>query len=153
MRTPALPLEVEARFDYLVLAGIVQDADVVDGDLPFEVSLQQERQQLARDVVLEIGWPEGEVRTKIPFYAKIGVGQLILIDRDNKQVEVFRGSGGKLLPGAEQAWERGCGRLEWVVLEWNTHAIEFYERFGAQHMNDWLLYRLDRPALERLASS
>src|SRR5436309_11714317 len=55
MRTPALPLEVEARFDYLVLAGIVQDADVVDGDLPFEVSLQQERQQLARDVVLEIG--------------------------------------------------------------------------------------------------
>src|SRR5919202_906616 len=35
---------------------------------------------------------------------------------------------------AEQALKRGCGGLEWIVLEWNTHAIEFYKRFGAKHM-------------------
>ena len=54
---------------------------------------------------------------------------------------------------AQQAWKRGCARLDWVVLEWNTHAIDFYERFGAKHMDDWLLYRLDRPALKRLVAS
>ena len=54
---------------------------------------------------------------------------------------------------AEQAWKRGCGRLEWIVLEWNTHAIDFYERLGAKHLDDWLLYRLDGTALERLAAS
>jgi GNAT superfamily N-acetyltransferase len=54
---------------------------------------------------------------------------------------------------AEQAWKRGCARLDWVVLEWNRHAIDFYERLGAKHLDDWLLYRLDGTALERLAAS
>ena len=46
--------------------------------------------------------------------------------------------------------ERGCGRFEWMVLHWNTHAINFYERLGAKRMSDWLLYRLDREGLLRL---
>src|SRR4051794_40929894 len=44
---------------------------------------------------------------------------------------------------AEQAWKRGCGRMDWVVLDWNTHAIEFYKRLGARHPDDWHVYRLD----------
>lgn len=51
---------------------------------------------------------------------------------------------------AEQALSRGCGRLDWVVLDWNHHAIAFYERLGATHLDDWLPYRLDRTGLERL---
>ena len=52
---------------------------------------------------------------------------------------------------AEEAVRRGCGRMEWVVLDWNTSAQEFYERLGARHLDDWYFYRLDREALERLA--
>src|SRR5690242_16595924 len=54
---------------------------------------------------------------------------------------------------AEQALSRGCGRLDWVVLDWNKHAIDFYERLGARHLDDWHVYRLDRAGLERLAPS
>ena len=43
---------------------------------------------------------------------------------------------------ARLALERGCGRLEWSVLDWNKSAIGFYEKLGAQEMNDWTVYRL-----------
>lgn len=42
----------------------------------------------------------------------------------------------------EEAQRRGCGRFEWQVLDWNQHAINFYQRQGAQHMKEWLLYRI-----------
>ncbi len=51
---------------------------------------------------------------------------------------------------AGEALRRGCGRLEWVVLDWNTHAIDFYERLGAARLTDWLPYRLDVEGLKRL---
>ena len=38
--------------------------------------------------------------------------------------------------------ERGCGRLEWWVLDWNEAAIRFYESLGAEAMSDWTVYRL-----------
>jgi GNAT superfamily N-acetyltransferase len=52
---------------------------------------------------------------------------------------------------AQEALRRGCGRLDWAVLDWNKHAINFYERLGAQRMGDWLLYRLDRAGLDAVA--
>jgi GNAT superfamily N-acetyltransferase len=53
-----------------------------------------------------------------------------------------RGIGLALLAALEQrAREAGCGRLEWAVLDWNESAIEFYRRFGARPMQDWILYR------------
>ena len=42
------------------------------------------------------------------------------------------------------AHDRGCGRMEWTVLDWNRPAIDFYDRLGARHMKEWLLYRLLR---------
>ena len=42
----------------------------------------------------------------------------------------------------EEAKKRGCGRMEWSVLDWNQLAINFYERLGAQHMKEWLRYRI-----------
>lgn len=44
----------------------------------------------------------------------------------------------------DEAHRRGCGRMEWVVLDWNKIAIDFYNRIGAHHLNNWLTYRLDR---------
>jgi GNAT superfamily N-acetyltransferase len=53
-----------------------------------------------------------------------------------------RGIGLALLAALEQrARELGCGRLEWSVLNWNESAIEFYRRFGARPMPEWILYR------------
>jgi GNAT superfamily N-acetyltransferase len=66
----------------------------------------------------------------------------------------FRGAGlGKalLLHLAALAHERGCGRMEWAVLDWNEPAIGFYEALGAKRLLDWQICRLERAALERLA--
>ena len=49
-----------------------------------------------------------------------------------------------------QARERGCGRMEWTVLDWNTHAIQFYQKLGARQMDEWQLYRLTQPNFDRL---
>jgi GNAT superfamily N-acetyltransferase len=47
--------------------------------------------------------------------------------------------------------ERGYGRLEWSVLDWNTPAIEFYESLGAVGMDEWTVHRLSGEALRSLA--
>jgi GNAT superfamily N-acetyltransferase len=50
---------------------------------------------------------------------------------------------------AKLAVERDCGRFEWSVLDWNTHAIRFYERMGATLMPDWRICRIAGDALQR----
>lgn len=63
-----------------------------------------------------------------------------------------RGVGDALLRRlARLACERGCGRLEWSVLDWNEPAIRFYRRLGAEPMSDWTVFRVTGTALERLA--
>jgi ribosomal protein S18 acetylase RimI-like enzyme len=41
------------------------------------------------------------------------------------------------------AQKKKCGRMEWVVLDWNTNAIKFYDKLGARPMNEWITYRMD----------
>jgi GNAT superfamily N-acetyltransferase len=52
---------------------------------------------------------------------------------------------------AEIAVERGCGRMEWAVLDWNRPAIGFYEKLGARPNDDWTVYRLAGDSLRDLA--
>lgn len=49
-----------------------------------------------------------------------------------------------------RAHDRGCGRMEWTVLDWNRLAIDFYDRLGAKHMKEWQLYRLLREDMARI---
>jgi GNAT superfamily N-acetyltransferase len=49
--------------------------------------------------------------------------------------------------------ERGYGRLEWSVLDWNEPSIAFYKSLGAKAMDEWTTYRLEGEALRRLAVS
>ena len=66
----------------------------------------------------------------------------------------FRGAGlGKalLLHLAALAHDRGCGRMEWAVLDWNEPAIGFYEALGAKRLLDWQICRLDAQALTKHA--
>ena len=53
---------------------------------------------------------------------------------------------------ARVAKERGCGRFEWSVLDWNTPSIEFYKSLGAEIKKEWLINRLSGEALDKLAS-
>jgi GNAT superfamily N-acetyltransferase len=54
---------------------------------------------------------------------------------------------------AKLAKERGCGRLEWSVLDWNEPAIKLYKDVGAIPMDEWTVYRLTGEALTELAAS
>lgn len=69
-------------------------------------------------------------------------------------LESMRGKGfGKELLKylAKLTVEKGFGRLEWCVLDWNTPSIEFYKSLGAEVMKEWLLNRMTGEALEKLA--
>ena len=62
-----------------------------------------------------------------------------------------RGVGSALFGAVSRlAVERGCGRLEWAVLDWNRPAIDFYERLGAYALGEWSIFRLTGDALEAL---
>lgn len=64
-----------------------------------------------------------------------------------------RGAGRALLARlAQLALERGCGRLEWSVLDWNAPAIGFYRRLGAEPQDEWTVYRVSGEALSALAT-
>lgn len=52
---------------------------------------------------------------------------------------------------AREALELGCERMEWIVLDWNTTAMSFYERLGAKVLHEWKHFRMDRDDMERLA--
>jgi GNAT superfamily N-acetyltransferase len=62
------------------------------------------------------------------------------------------GAGRALLRAlARIAVRRGCGRMEWAVLDWNTPSIRFYRRLGAGFRKEWILTRLTGAPLRRLA--
>jgi GNAT superfamily N-acetyltransferase len=54
---------------------------------------------------------------------------------------------------AQIAQGRGCGRMEWAVLDWNDPAIQFYKKLGAEPMNEWTVFRLTQDGIAKLAGS
>ena len=106
----------------------------------------------ARAVVARV---DGQVAGFALFYRNFStfVGREGLFLEDLYVRPAFRGQGvGRGLLGhvARIAAERGCGRMEWSVLNWNRRAIGFYEALGARPVNDWTIYRLDRAALDAM---
>lgn len=82
------------------------------------------------------------------FLAKPGI---YLEDLYVRQKFRGQGAGEALLRHlAKTALTRGCGRLEWSVLDWNQRAIDFYKSLGAVPMNEWTIYRVTGPALAAL---
>ena len=53
---------------------------------------------------------------------------------------------------AEIAKQRGCGRMEWTVLDWNSRAIDFYNEMGADLMAEWKIVRLDARGIQNLSN-
>jgi GNAT superfamily N-acetyltransferase len=70
-----------------------------------------------------------------PEYRRFGVGKALLVYL------------------ARLCVERGYGRFEWAVLDWNTPALDFYRSLGAEAMSEWTTHRLSGDALARLAET
>jgi GNAT superfamily N-acetyltransferase len=84
----------------------------------------------------------------------VGKPGLYLEDLYVRQQYRGQGCGEALLRHlAKLALERGCGRFEWSVLDWNQRAIDFYKALGAQPMAEWTIFRVSGDALTKLGSS
>jgi GNAT superfamily N-acetyltransferase len=86
------------------------------------------------------------------FSTFLGRKGLYLEDLYVKQNRRGHGYGTRMLTAlAALAVERGCGRFEWSVLDWNANAIAFYEKMGAAVLPDWRICRVTGEALASLA--
>lgn len=66
------------------------------------------------------------------------IEDLFILEEERKN-----GLGKQLFSYAQKlAKERRCGRMEWIVLDWNTPAIRFYEKHNGRHMDEWRFYRM-----------
>jgi GNAT superfamily N-acetyltransferase len=104
-----------------------------------------------------IGYVGDEPAGMVVFYSTFStfVGQPGIYLEDIYVDESWRGHGlGRVLMQyvAKLSVQRGCGRFEWSVLDWNAPAIGFYEKLGARPQSDWTMYRLQGEALARLAA-
>jgi GNAT superfamily N-acetyltransferase len=103
-----------------------------------------------------VGEVDGEVVAFALFFANFStfLGKPGLYLEDLYVQPAHRGTGlGKALLAhlAGLAVERGCGRFEWSVLDWNAHAIRFYEGLGATVLPDWRICRLTGERLQAFA--
>src|SRR2546427_12955711 len=88
------------------------------------------------------------------FSTWLGRPGLYLEDLFVKPEKRGKGYGRALLVDlAKIALERGCGRMEWAVLDWNEPAIKFYRALGAKPMEEWTVFRLTRDGIAKLAQS
>jgi GNAT superfamily N-acetyltransferase len=98
------------------------------------------------------GQPAGFALYSFTFASFLGKPGIYVEDFFVEQAFRNRGIGRTLLVQlARIGRERGCGRLEWSVLNWNERAMEFYQDLGAVPMDEWTTFRLTGEALERLA--
>ena len=99
------------------------------------------------------GTPVGFALYFFNFSTFVGRPGLYLEDLFVRPAERSRGIGRELLRAlARIARERGCGRMEWAVLDWNEPALRFYRSLGARQMKEWIVHRLTPVEIEQLAS-
>jgi GNAT superfamily N-acetyltransferase len=110
----------------------------------------------AAEVLLafEEGSPVGFAVYFFNFSTWLGRPGLYLEDLFVKPEKRGKGYGRVLLVElAKIARDRGCGRMEWAVLEWNEPAIKFYRALGAKPMDEWTVFRLTGDGIAKLADA
>jgi GNAT superfamily N-acetyltransferase len=130
---------------------------------PHEVTATEEQltevlfgQRPAAEVVLALDGsvPVGFAVFFHNFSTWLGQPGVYLEDLFVKPQERGKGYGRALLVHlAKIARDRGCGRMEWAVLDWNEPAIQFYRALGANPMDEWTVFRLTRDGILKLAES
>jgi len=87
------------------------------------------------------------------FSTFVGRPGLYLEDLFVRPAQRKHGIGRALLRAlARIASQRGCGRMEWAVLDWNEPALRFYKSLDARQMNEWIIHRLTPVEIEKLAA-
>jgi len=99
------------------------------------------------------GEPAGFALYFFNFSTFVGRPGLYLEDLFVRPAQRQHGIGRALLRAlARIAEERGCGRMEWAVLDWNEPALRFYKSLDARQMNEWIIHRLTPVEISRLAA-
>ena len=87
------------------------------------------------------------------FSTFVGCPGLYLEDLFVRPAQRKHGIGRALLRAlARIASQRGCGRMEWAVLDWNEPALRFYKSLDARQMNEWIIHRLTPVEIAKLAA-
>jgi GNAT superfamily N-acetyltransferase len=103
-------------------------------------------------LALENAEPVGFAVYFYNFSTWLGRAGLYLEDLFVRPEKRGKGYGRALLVRLAQiAKERGCGRMEWAVLDWNEPAIQFYRKLGATPMHEWTVFRLTDEEIAKLA--
>jgi len=151
---PATEADAQLLFDLILeLAAYEKLADEVTGDAEvLRRSLFEER--AAEALLLETA--DGEAIGYAIFFTTFSTFECrsgIWLEDVYVRPEHRRGGIGRLVMEhlATLALERGHVRLDWVALEWNGPALDFYEQLGARRLDDWKLLRLERDGIRRLA--
>ena len=155
-----LAIRPATRADLPLIAGLIRALadyeklahEVRFDDATLDTKLFGER-PYAEVVIGEVdGVPQGFALFFHNFSTFLGRPGIYLEDLYVKPEMRGKGIGKALLVHlARTAKERGCGRFEWSVLDWNESAITFYRSIGATPMDEWKLFRLVGEALDRLA--
>jgi GNAT superfamily N-acetyltransferase len=151
---PATEGDVQLLFDLIVeLATYEKLADQMRGDA--EVLRRSLFEEKAAEALL-LETPDGELVGYAIFFTTFSTFECrsgIWLEDVYVRPEHRRGGIGRAVMEhlAQLAQERGHVRLEWVALDWNEPALNFYEKLGARRLDDWVIHRLERDGIERLA--
>ena len=128
--------------------------EVVATDADMHAALFGERPVVETVIATLDGEPVGYALFFPTFSTFLGKPGLYLEDLYVRPAARGLGVGRKLLEHlARLTVERGWGRLEWSVLDWNEPSIAFYKKMGARPMDEWTVFRLTGDSLQRLARS
>ena len=162
MKETGLSIRPATVMDVPVILQLIRDLAAYER-APNEVTATKEQlvdvlfgQKPAAEVLLafENGMPAGFAVFFHNFSTWLGRPGLYLEDLFVKPEMRGKGYGRALLIDlAKIARERGCGRMEWAVLNWNDPAIQFYRKLGAKPMDEWTVFRLTRDGIAKLAES
>jgi GNAT superfamily N-acetyltransferase len=151
---PATEADVQILFDLILeLATYEKLADEVAGDA--EVLRRSLFEEKAAEALL-LETPDGEAIGYAIFFTTFSTFECrsgIWLEDVYVRPEHRRGGIGRAVMEhlARIAQERGHVRLEWVALDWNEPALNFYEKLGARRLDDWIIHRLERDGIRRLA--
>jgi GNAT superfamily N-acetyltransferase len=160
--TPSCEIRVAAEADVPIILSLIRElADyerAPDAVVASEAGLREVLfgPQRSAEVLLalEEGGPIGFAVYFYNFSTWLGRPGLYLEDLFVRPSVRGKGYGRALLERlARIARERGCGRMEWAVLDWNDPAIQFYKKLGAEPMTEWTVFRLTQDGIAKLAGS
>src|SRR3989440_7335732 len=157
-----MKIRAATREDVPIILQLIRDLAEYER-APGEVTATEEQladvlfgERRAAEVLLafENDAPEGFAVFFQNFSTWLGQPGLYLEDLFVKPEARGKGYGRSLLVHlAKIARDRGCGRMEWAVLDWNEPAIQFYRKLAAKSMDEWTVFRLKRDGIAKLSDA